>query len=156
VGDTPARIAALKAGNADAAVVDIAAALDLVERGEVTILVRFGELITRFQNQIIYASDNALATKPDAVRGYLHGWFETVSYARAHKAETVAFARAALGVRQSVADRVYDELMPSDFFSRDGKFDPRTLALMSESFVELKLLDSKQDLSRFVDERFLP
>jgi ABC-type nitrate/sulfonate/bicarbonate transport system substrate-binding protein len=156
VGDTPARIATLKTGNADAAVVDIATALDLVERGEVRILVRFGELISKFQNQIIYASDKAIETKPESVRGYVRGWFETVSHARMHKAETVAFAQEALGVRQSVAEKVYDELMPSNFFSRDGKFDPATLKLMSKSFVELKLLASEQDLSQFVDERFLP
>ena len=156
VGDTPARIAVLKTGAADAAVVDIAAALDLEERGEARILVRFGDLISKFQNQVIYASEKAMAGKPDALRGFLRGWFETLDYAKAHKAETVAFAQQALEVRPSVANKVYDELMLSNFFSFDGRFDPAVLKLMSKSFVDLKLTDREVELSQYVDERFLP
>jgi NitT/TauT family transport system substrate-binding protein len=97
VGDTPARVAALRTGNVDAAVIDIAEALDLQERGQVKILINFGDLIKTFQNQIIYASDKAIAEKPDAVRRFVKGWFEIVNYARKNKAETVAFARDTLG-----------------------------------------------------------
>jgi NitT/TauT family transport system substrate-binding protein len=156
VGDTPARIAALRAGNVDGAVIDIAAAFDLQERGQVKILLNFGTVTNAFQNQIIYASDQAIAAKPDAVRAFVKGWFETVAYARSHKAETVAFDQQVLGVRASVATKVYDELMPSNFFSSNGVIAPQTLAAMGKSFVELKLLPTEVDLSRFVTDRFLP
>jgi ABC-type nitrate/sulfonate/bicarbonate transport system substrate-binding protein len=156
IGDTPARVAVLKTGAADAAVVDIAAALELEERGEARILVRFGELIDRFQNQIIYASDRFIHDQPEAVRGFLRGWFATIGHARAHKDETVAFASEELAITPQVADRVYDELMRPGFFSPDGRFDPKILAAMSTGFVEMKLLDHETDLSRYVTERFLP
>jgi ABC-type nitrate/sulfonate/bicarbonate transport system substrate-binding protein len=156
VGDTPARVAVLKTGAADAAVVDIAAALDLQERGEAKILVRFGELISKFQNQVIYASDKAIAGKPEAIRGFLRGWLETLDYARTHKPETVAFAQQTLEVRPSVADKVYGELMLSNFFSFTGRFDAEALKLMSKSFVDLKLTDREVELSQYVDEQFLP
>jgi NitT/TauT family transport system substrate-binding protein len=156
VGDTPARIAALRAGNVDAAVIDIAAAFDLQERGQVKILLNFGTVTDNFQNQIVYATDQAIAAKPDAVRAFVKGWFETVSYARSHKAETVAFDQQVLGVRASVAAKVYDELMPSNFFSNNGVIAPQTLAAMSKSFVDLKLLPKEVDLSRYVTDRFLP
>ncbi len=156
VGDTPARIAALRAGNADAAVIDIATGFDLQERGQVKVLVNVGDVTKNFQNQIIYATDETIAKKPDALRRFVKGWFETVAYARSHKAETVAFDQQALGVRASVAAKVYDELMPSHFFSTDGVIAPATLAAMSKSFVELKLLSKEEDLSRFVTDRFLP
>lgn len=156
VGDTPARIATLKTRDVDAAVIDIAAALDLEERGEAKILLNFGDLITTFQNQIIFASDQVIKDRPEAVRGFVKGWFETIEYAKQRKPETVAFAQEALGVRESVAAKVYDQLMPAQFFSIDGVIDPRTLAVMSRSFAELKLLPQEQDLSRFVTDRFLP
>ncbi len=156
VGDTPARIAALRSDNADAAVIDIATAFNLQERGQVRVLLNFGDVTKNFQNQIIYASDQAIAAKPDAVRRFVKGWFETIAYARNHKAETVAFAQKALGVQPSVATKVYDELMPSRFFSTDGVIAPQTLAAMSKSFVELKLLPKEEDLSPFVTNRFLP
>lgn len=156
VGDTPARVATLKTRNADAAVIDIAAALDLEERGEAKILLNFGDLITTFQNQAIFASDQIMADRPEAVRSFVRGWFETIDYAKQHKPETTAFAQEALGVRASVAAKVYDQLVPSHFFSTDGVIDPHTLAAMSKSFVELKLLPKEQDLSQFVTDRFLP
>jgi NitT/TauT family transport system substrate-binding protein len=156
VGDTPARVAALRTGNVDAAVIDIAEALDLQERGQVKILVNFGDLIKTFQNQVIYASDKAIAEKPDAMRRFVKGSFETIGYARKNKAETVAFACDTLGVRSSVGAEVYDQLMLSNFFSSDGVIAPSTLQAMSKCFVELKLLPAEEDLSRFVTDRFLP
>jgi NitT/TauT family transport system substrate-binding protein len=156
VGDTPARVATLKTRDVDAAVIDIAAALDLEERGEAKILLNFGDLIASFQNQIIFASDQIIKDRPDAVRSFVKGWFETIGFARQHRPETVAFAQEALGVRASVAAKVYDRLMPSSFFSTDGAIDPRTLAVMSKSFVELKLLPKEQDLAQLVTDRFLP
>jgi ABC-type nitrate/sulfonate/bicarbonate transport system substrate-binding protein len=156
VGNTPARVAVVKTGAADAAVIDIAAALDLQERGEARILVRFGELIDKFQNQVVYASDKTIAEKPDAVRGFLRAWLATLDYAKTHKPETVAFAQQTLGVKPSVADKVYDELMLSKFFSYTGRFDPEALKRMSKSFVELKLLDHEVDLSQYVTDKFLP
>jgi NitT/TauT family transport system substrate-binding protein len=156
VGDTPARVAILKTREVDAAVIDIAAALDLEERGEAKILLNFGDLIPTFQNQIIFASDQIIKERPEAVASFVKGWFETIAYAKQRRPETVAFAQEALGVRASVAAKVYDQLMPSQFFSTDGAIDPHTLAVMSKSFVELKLLPKEQDLSLFVTDRFLP
>ena len=67
VGDTPARVATLKTREVDAAVIDIAAALDLEEeRGEAKILLNFGDLIPTFQNQIIFASDQIIKDRPEA------------------------------------------------------------------------------------------
>jgi NitT/TauT family transport system substrate-binding protein len=155
VGDTAARVAALRTGAADAAVVDIATALNLEERGEARILVNFGDLITKFQNQIIYASNKLIQSNPGAVRAFVRAWFATLNYARAHKAETVAFTQQQLGVTPEVAARVYDELMPGGFFSADGRFDSGILRKMSKSFVEMKLLDHNVDLSQYVTDRFL-
>jgi NitT/TauT family transport system substrate-binding protein len=156
VGDTAARVAMLRTGAADAAVVDIAAAFNLEERGQAKILVNFGDLITKFQNQVVYASDKLIKNNPSAVRSFVSAWFQTTNYARAHKGETVAFAQTELGVTPGVAGRVYDELMPGGFFSKDGRFDPDVLRAMSDSFVEMKLLNHATDLSQYVTNDFLP
>ena len=156
VGDTGARIAALRTGSADAAVVDIAAAFNLEERGEAKILVNFGDLIAKFQNQMVYASNALIKNNPDAVRAFVRAWFQTVAYARAHRDETVAFAQKQLGVTPVVAARVYAKLMSDGFFSKDGRFDPDILKAMSQGFVEMKLLKNDVDLSHYVTDRFLP
>jgi NitT/TauT family transport system substrate-binding protein len=156
VGDTDARIATLRTGAADAAVVDIAAALNLEERGQARILVNFGDLITQFQNQIIYASNTVIKNNPGAVRSFVTAWFKTVDFARTHKSETVVFAQQDLGVTPEVAGRVYDRLMPGPFFSSDGHFDPNVLKAMSRNFVEMSLLAQDTDLSHYVSNDFLP
>lgn len=156
VGDTVARVAMLRTGEADAAVVDIAAALKLEELGQARILVNFGDLITQFQNQVIYASDTLIKNDPNAVRAFVRGWLQTIDYARSHREETVAFAQAELGITTGVASRVYDALMPGGFFSKDGRFDPAVLKAMSKSFVDMKLLDHDAELSQFVTNDFLP
>jgi len=156
VGGTGARIATLRTGAADAAVVDIAAAFNLEERGEGKILVNFGDLITKFQNQIVYASNSLIKKNPDAVRAFVRGFFQTVAYARGHRDETVAFAQKQLGVTPVVATRVYTTLMPGKFFSKDGRFDPDILKAMSQGFVEMNLLKSDQDLTKYVTDKFLP
>jgi len=156
VGSTGARIAALRTGAADAAVVDIAAAFNLEERGEAKILVNFGDLIDKFQNQIIYASNTLIKNNPDAVRAFVQAWFQTIGYARTHRDETVTFAQKQLGVTPVVATRVYATLMPGKFFSKDGRFDPAVLKAMSQGFVDMKLLKSDVDLSQYVTDRFLP
>jgi NitT/TauT family transport system substrate-binding protein len=156
VGDTMARVATLRAREADAAVIDLATALELEDRGQVKILINFGDLIKDFQNQIIYASDHLIETDPEAVRNFNGAWFETLDYARVHKSETVAFAEQSLSVRPEVALRVNDLLMPSGFFSADGRFDANILRAMSKSFVDMKLLNQDADLSQYVTDRFLP
>jgi NitT/TauT family transport system substrate-binding protein len=156
VGDTAARVAAVRTGAADAAVVDIATGLNLETRDEAKILVNFGDLITNFQNQIIYASNKLINDNPGAVSGFVRAWFQTVDYARMHKSDTVAFAQQELGITPAVAERVYDKLMPGGFFSTNGRFDPGILAAMSTSFVEMKQFDRAVDLTRYVTDRFLP
>ena len=156
VGSTPARIAALKAKNADAAVVDIGAALNLEDHGDAKILVGFGDVIKNFQNQIIYASDKIIKDNPQAVRGFVAGWFETIAYAKSHKPETVAFLQKAMHYSPSVAGKAYDALFPTDFFSTDGTIDPKTLAAMAKNFYEQKRLPKEVDLTQYVTTQFLP
>lgn len=156
VGDTPSRVAALKTGAADAAVMDISAAYQLEERGEARILANFGDLIEKFQNQVIYASDAIIKKNPEAVRAFNTAFIETLEYARKHRDETVAFTKQELNVSQSVAEKVYDRLMNDRFFSRDGQIADDVLDAMSTSFVDLKLLDRKVDLSTHVNRTLLP
>ncbi len=103
---------------------------------------------------VIYAANPIIAQNPDAVRRFLKGWFEAVVYMREHKDETVEIARKITGFSQAVEEREYDLLMPA--FSQDGRFDPDALAATAQSFVDLKVLPEKPDMSKLYTERFLP
>lgn len=153
MGAMPGQIAALKRGDIDGTIMDIGNAFELEKRGEGRILVRFTD-IKDFHIHVIFGSDKVIAEKPNAVRAFLKGWFETIAFMRKNKAETVAIAKEVTNKDDEITSRVYNELMP--MFSDDGKFDPKALAVLSKSYVELKTLPSEPDMSKLYNDAFLP
>jgi NitT/TauT family transport system substrate-binding protein len=154
IGDDASRIAALKIKSFDAAIVNLAVALNYVQRGEGRVLLRFGDLVKDFHIHVIFATDKAIADKPDTLRRFLKGWFETMAYMRANKDKTVAIAMEIMGTDAATTAAIYDELMP--MFSDHGRFDPKALAVLQRSFVEMKTLPQEPDMSKLTTEAFLP
>src|SRR5262249_19062461 len=153
MGAMPGQIAALKRGDIDGTIMDIGNAFDLEKKGEGHILVRFAD-IKDFHIHVIFATDKVMAQKPDMVRNFLKGWFETIAFMRSHKAETVKIAMQVMEKDEDISGRVYDELMP--MFSDPGHFEPAALATLAKSYVELNLLPSEPDMSKLYTEAFLP
>jgi NitT/TauT family transport system substrate-binding protein len=154
IGDDATRIAALRTQSIDGAIVNLAVALNFLQRGEGRVLLRFNDLLKDFHVHVIFASDKTIAAKPEALRGFLKGWFETINFMRGNKSETVRIAKDIMGTNEATAGTIYDELMP--MFSSTGKFEPKALAVLSRSFVEMKTLPSEPDMSKLYTEAFLP
>lgn len=154
IGDDASRIAALKTKSIDAAIVNLAQALNFVQRGEGKILLRFGELVKDFHIHVIFATDKAIAQRPAALKAFLAGWFETIAFMRKNKPATIAIASEVMGTDVPTASGIYDELMP--MFSDTGRFDPKALAVLRKSFVEMKTLPEEPDMSKLYTEAFLP
>jgi NitT/TauT family transport system substrate-binding protein len=154
IGDDANRIAALKTRSIDAAIVNLAQALNFVQRGEGRVLLRFGELVKDFHIHVIFATDKAIAQKPEVLREFLAGWFETIAFMRKNKAETVEIAKEVMGTDAETTSAIYGELMP--MFSDTGRFDPKALAVLRKSFVEMKTLPEEPDMIKLYTEAFLP
>jgi ABC-type nitrate/sulfonate/bicarbonate transport system substrate-binding protein len=154
IGNDAARIAALRTKSIDAAIVNIAVALNFAQRGEGRVLLRFNDLLKDFHAHVIFATDKIIAEKPDTLRGFMKGWFETIAFMRSNKSDTVRIAKEIMGTDEPTTAAIYDELMP--MFSSDGKFEPKALAVLSRSFVEMKTLPSEPDMSKLYTEAFLP
>ena len=153
MGAMPGQIAALKRGDIDGLITDLGNALELEQNKVGRILVRFSD-ITDFHIHVVFAADRLIAAKPDAIRGFLAGWFETIGFMRQNKAETVAIAKGVIDKDEAITERNYDELMP--MFSDNGKFNPKALATLAKSYVELKALPAEPDMSKLYTEAFLP
>ena len=153
MGALPSQIAALKRGDIDGIIMDIGNAFDLEKKGEGRILVRFTD-IKEFIIHVIYATNKAIANRPNDLRNFVKGWFETIAFMRGHKDETVKIAAAVTGKDTEITGRTYDELMP--MFSDTGKFSPEALDVLSKSWVELGTLPSEPDLKTLYTEEFLP
>jgi len=153
MGAMAGQIAALRRGDIDGVIMDISTALDLQKKGEARILVRFTYLHD-FVTHVIYATDKLIAARPDSIRGFLKGWFKTIAFMRANKAATVAIAAQVLQKDPDIISRTYDEVIP--MFSDDGKFNPKGLAVLAQSFVTLHTLPTAPDMSKLYTEAFLP
>jgi ABC-type nitrate/sulfonate/bicarbonate transport system substrate-binding protein len=118
------------------------------------ILFRFGDLVKDFHIHVIFATDKLIAQRPDAIRAFLEAWFETIAFMRQDRDRTIEIAKEVIHVDPAITARTYDELMP--MFSADGKFNPKALAVLSRSYVDLKILPSEPDMRKFYTEEFLP
>jgi ABC-type nitrate/sulfonate/bicarbonate transport system substrate-binding protein len=152
-GQAAGQQAALKTGQVDAVIESAAIAFQLEKTKEARFLSGAG-YVTDFHTHIIYATSKIMRDKPDALRGFLKGWFETIAFMKDNKAETVRIARTVTKLDEDIESREYDLGMP--FFSLDGKFNPKALKVLERSFVELGLMDKAPDTSKFVTEKFLP
>lgn len=154
VGAFKPMLAALKTKQIDGMVTDVATAYELEKSGEGKILFRFGDLVKDFHIHVIFATNKAIASRPEPIRAFLKGWFETIAFMRKNKANTVQIAKDVMETDAEISGRVYDELMP--MFSDDGRFDPKALAVLSRSYVELQVLDKEPDMTKLYTEAFLP
>ena len=153
MGAMSGQIAALRRGDIDGVIMDISTALDLEKKGQGRILVRFNYL-QNFVTHVIFATNTLIASHPDEIRDFLKGWFKTIAFMRANKAETVAIDAQVLQKDPDIINRTYVEVMP--MFSNDGKFNPKGLAVLAKSFVELHTLPTEPDRSKLYTEAFLP
>ncbi len=154
VGTFKSMLAALKTKQIDGMVTDVATAYEMEKNGEGKVVFRFGELVRDFHIHVIFGTNKAIASRPDALRAFLKGWFETIAFMRKNKANTVEIAKEIMETDATIAGRVYDEIMP--MFSDDGKFDAKALAVLSRSYVELKVLDKEPEMTKLYTEAFLP
>jgi ABC-type nitrate/sulfonate/bicarbonate transport system substrate-binding protein len=153
-GELATEVAALKTHQVDAFVDSPAIGYSLETQHAGRLLATCEDYIKDLQVFILYAHTSLIQQNPDAVKRFLKGWLQAISYMKVHKDETVEIARKITGFSKPVEEREYDLLMP--YFSTDGKFDQKALAATAQSFVDLKMLDAVPDMSKLYTERFLP
>ena len=153
LGSDAAQIAGLRTGQIDATVMDFGAGSRLEELGGGRIFLKVRDYIPKMITQAVYAGNSVLAKRPDAVRRFLAGWFDTVAYMRANRAPTVAISARQMDVSQALAARVYDELISN--YSTDGRFEPEGLKVLVESLTEMGSLKDG-DVRGLYTEDYLP
>jgi ABC-type nitrate/sulfonate/bicarbonate transport system substrate-binding protein len=145
--------ALLKTKEVDGITTDLGTGLQAQKRGDAKVVVRFSERIKALTMYAIFATDKLIAERPDSVRKFVAGWFETLDYVRAHKDEALRVASEVTHVEPDILAEIYDMMMP--LMSRDGRFDRNALDTLADSFVDLKLLPTKPDMTSTYTEQFL-
>lgn len=154
LGNDANRIAALKTKSIDAAIVNITVATKYVQTGDGKVLLTFDDLVQDFHIHVIFATNKVIAERPQAVRSFLAGWFDTIMFMRANKGKTVDIAKDVMRLDAPTTAAIYDAVMR--MFNDDGHFKPKATAALARSYVELKTLPKEPDMKTLYDERFLP
>lgn len=153
-GGGQANVAGFVSGNLDGAVTSLEAALKVEQAGQGNILLNFGDIVNPFIAHVIYATDDMIAQRPDMLRRFLKGWYETIAFANAHKQEAIHFSQEVTDLPDDLASKVYDFEMPT--FSTDGRFDPAGIEAVKQALIDLGQLKEKPENKDIFTEAFLP
>jgi len=154
VGGLESTLAALKTGQIDAAVMALEVAYNLEAKQEGKALFNTGRFVTDFHTHIIYARHEVIDTKADVVQRFVNGWFATIKFMKANKAKTVEVAAKTLNLPPDVIARTYDNQM--GMLSDDGVFNPKAIAMLKQSFIDMEILKTVPDDSVLFTARFVP
>jgi NitT/TauT family transport system substrate-binding protein len=152
MGNIQADAAAFVSGNLDAAVASLEGGLNLEAKGQARLLTSF-DFIDHFLVHVFFATNDLMAKNPDALRRYLKGWFETVTYAKSHRDETIRITRDTTRLAPGDAEQVYDVIVPT--LASDGHFDPKAVDVVLNSLVELGQAEKRPDPKWLYTEEFL-
>ena len=150
----PPQVAALETGQIDAQVSGAALGWNLEEQKKGRLLAPASDFVGAFLMNVIFASNDIVAHNPDAVRRFLRGWYQAADFMAHNRAQAIAIARSVDHFSQEVEEKQYDDVMPS--LSLDGSFPPAAVAPVRESFVELGILPTEPDMTKYLTTRFLP
>jgi ABC-type nitrate/sulfonate/bicarbonate transport system substrate-binding protein len=112
------------------------------------------DVVSDFMIHAIYASKELMRSRPDAIRHFLSGWFETITFMRQNREATIRASHERTNYSPEVEEKQYDLVMP--MFSDTGRFGRSALATIQRSFVDLNLTASEPDLMKYCTEQFLP
>jgi NitT/TauT family transport system substrate-binding protein len=154
LGSVQARLAAMERNDLDALVIEAATGFELEELKRGRIILDFGDIEKNFYTHVIFATDNMVEKRPDVLRRFLRGWFKTIAFVRANKAETVKITSKTIEVRESIVNRIYDAQVNG--FSSDGAWDPASIEVIRRSLKDLGILDSLPDARTIYNDKFVP
>jgi len=154
LGAIPTSIAALKARQVDAVVLATEAGFRLEERNEGRILATMDRYAPNFITEVVFAQKSLVASNPDLVKRFLRGFFDAIAFMKTHKEETSRVAERVLQFNPSLAGKVYDSQI--GMLLDDGQFDPRAVATLKRSYLEMKTLRTEPADAELFTTQFLP
>ncbi len=154
VGGMQGEAAGIIAGNLDAGVASLEGGLAMQAKGTGKVLMQFGDFVHPFLAHAIFATDDEIAQRPDRIRRFLKGWFDTIAFAKNHKADAMKYAQSVTRLSDEEASLIYDNETP--MFSEDGRFDLAAVEVVKQSMIEMGQVDKLPDNTSLFTEAFLP
>jgi NitT/TauT family transport system substrate-binding protein len=154
VGGMPPARAAIKTNQIDGYIGALEVGISLEEAKEWRVITSATPFVDHFITHVFFVREDVIAKRPLAVKAFLQGWQDTIAFMKANKVKTVEITSKVIQVAPSVIERAYDQQI--GIFSDDLSFDPRAIAVLKQSFIEMGLLkDIPEDKAMFTTQ-FLP
>jgi NitT/TauT family transport system substrate-binding protein len=154
IGGMPPARAAIKTHQIDGYIGALESGYVLEEAKEWRVITTAAPFVDHFITHVIFARDDVVAQRPQIVRAFLEGWFETIAFMKANKQKSVEISAKTLEFSPAVTARVYDEQI--GYFSTDGAFDPQAIAVLKQSYIEMGLLNEIPDDKALFTTQFVP
>ncbi|MPZ56096.1 MAG: hypothetical protein GEU91_06260 [Rhizobiales bacterium] len=152
-GMGPAR-AVVKTGQIDGYIGALEVGYALEEAKEWRVITTATPFVENFITHVFFVRESVIAERPQAVRAFLKGWFNTIAFMKANKDKTVEITAKVVNLKPSVISRAYDEQI--GIFTTDGTFDPQAVAMLKKSFIEMGLLKEIPEDKVLFTTQFLP
>jgi NitT/TauT family transport system substrate-binding protein len=154
LGAIPASIAALKTKQVDAVVLSTEVGFALEERNEGRVLVSMDRYAPDFITHVVFAQKSSVASNPGLVQRFLKAFFAAIAFMKTHKDETTVVAERVLHQSPAVAGRNYD--FEIGMLLDDGRFDPKAVAALKQSYVDMGTLPDKPADDVLFTTQFVP
>jgi ABC-type nitrate/sulfonate/bicarbonate transport system substrate-binding protein len=152
--DLASGIAGFRTHAIDADIFSTAEIFEMEERHEGRLLADAADFTGNIAAGAIFATKDALANKPEAIRAFLTAWIETIDYMRGHKDAVVKAEAKLIGLSPTVMAKDYDLIMPS--FSKGCAFDAESIANLKAELIDQKLLNDTADMAALYTDAFMP
>ena len=154
IGGMPPARAAIKTGQIDGYIGALEVGYALEEAKEWRVITTATPFVDQFITHVFFVRDEVIEKRPQAVRAFLKGWFDTIVFMKANKAKTIEITAKVLDLSPTVVARAYDEQI--GIFSMDGTFDPKAMTVLKQSFIEMGLLKEIPDDKILFTTNFVP
>lgn len=153
-GSVQANIASLLTHQVAAIAGPLAVGWKLGDRHKARIVVDLARYAPHFIAHVIFAREALIEHNPGLVDRFLKAFFQSIAFMKTHKAATSKIAMRILHESRALADRTYDREI--SWLSSDGRFNPRAVAVIKKSFVQLGMLSKEPKDDQMLTRRFVP
>jgi NitT/TauT family transport system substrate-binding protein len=153
LGSFETNYAAFKTGQVDGIVLATETSYMLEAKKEAKIIANMGDYAPKFHTHVIYARDELIEKKPDLVKRFLAGWFETIAWMKANKDKSVEISARVLKLPPEIVSRAYDEEI--GMMQDNGRFDPEAVKVIKSSLVEMHILESEPTEDQMFTTKFV-
>ena len=154
LGTFDASLAALKVKQVDAMVGALEAGYLLEEKNAAKVLLGLEGVAPDFITHVVFAQPDLVKSNPGLVDRFLKGVFASIAFMKANKEKTTEIATKVLHQSPAVMSRTWDYEI--SMFEDDGHFDPKAIAVMQQSFIDMALSDENIPADKLYTTQFLP